>query len=69
MLSIPVHVRSMRWICGGCFVIIGHGVEGELQLGAQHIPHHSLGLVDQPKLFSHTQIDGKRRQGLSLVAV
>ena len=71
MLSIPVRVRSMRWIFlfFFFFVIIGHGVEGELQLGSQHIPHHSLGLVDQPKLFSHTQIDGKRRQGLSLVAI
>ena len=36
----------------------------ELYIGSQRVRTPSLGLFDQPKLFSHTQIDGKRCQGL-----
>ena len=79
MLSIPVHVPSIRWIGGGCLAIKGHRGEGELQIGSQLVPIHSLGThnrplpslgwLDQPKLFSHSQIDGKRGHGLGMVEV
>ena len=35
MLSIPVHVRSIGWIGGGCLVIVGHRGEGELDIRYQ----------------------------------
>ena len=69
MLSIPAHVRSIRWIGGVSGIIIGHGRAGKLDIGTQHIPHHARGLFDEPKLFSYTQIKGKGGQGFGLVAV
>ena len=79
MLSIPVHVLSIRWIGGGCFVIVGQREEGKLQIGSQVLsihslgPHHrplpSVGWFDQPKLLSHSQIDYKRGQGFSMAEV
>lgn len=76
MLSNPVHFPSKRWTHRLCLVIVAHSGEGELEIGSQLVPiqslgtHHralpSCGRFDEPKLFSHPQMDGKRCQGLGL---